>query len=202
MTLSRSIRVTSPGRSSATSLDVAVSRSGLIVWRESDRRVLVVAAALAIVLGVVVSALWIVFGTARVNGMSMKPALLDQDLVLITRGYDEPARGDIVSATVPDEHGRPVGILKRVVGLPGDTVDVHGDSVAVNGVPVPPPTGEARTYGPRFPQVVVPDGHVYLLGDNRFRSYDSRILGPVPQTAVRGRVAAIVLPFSRFSIID
>lgn len=163
---------------------------------------LVVAAALAIVLGVVVSTLWIVFGTSRVNGMSMRPTLLDRDLVLITRGYDLPTRGDIVSATVPDEHGRPVGILKRVVGLRGDTIDAHGDVVVINGAPLSPSYGEARTYGPRLPQVVVPDGHIYLLGDNRFRSYDSRILGPVPQTAVRGRVVAIVLPLCRFSIID
>jgi len=179
-----------------------VSRLTFIVWRDSDRRVLVVAAALAIVLGVVVSTLWIVFGTSRVNGMSMRPTLLDRDLVLITRGYDLPTRGDIVSATVPDEHGRPVGILKRVVGLPGDTIDAHGDVVVINGAPLSPSYGEARTYGPRLPQVVVPDGHIYLLGDNRFRSYDSRVLGPVPQTAVRGRVVAIVLPLSRFSIID
>jgi len=134
--------------------------------------------------------------------MTMRPALLGRDLVLITRGYDLPTRGDIVSATVPDEHGRPVGILKRVVGLRGDTIDAHGDVVVINGAPLSPSYGEARTYGPRLPQVVVPDGHIYLLGDNRFRSYDSRILGPVPQTAVRGRVVAIVLPLCRFSIID
>jgi len=202
MTSTRSLVANSPRLSWAKSPDAPVSGATFILWRDSDRRFLLVAAVLAMLLGVAVSVLWVAFGTARVNGMSMEPTLQDRDLVLITRGYETPANGDVVAATVPDERGRPVGVLKRVIALPGDTVDAHGDVVSVNGVPVPPLEGEPVAYGRPLRPVLVPPGHVYLLGDRRFRSYDSRVLGPVPGTSIRGEVVAIILPFSRFSIID
>ncbi|MHB1016361.1 MAG: signal peptidase I [Coriobacteriia bacterium] len=172
-----------------------------ILWRDSDRRYAVFAGVLAILLGITVSVFYVVFATVRIAGPSMEPALYDQDRVLITKRYDAPARGDIVSATVPDEHGRPVGVIKRVVALAGDTVEVFGDRAYVNGERVPGgPEGEDS--GLWIPAFVVPAEHVYVLGDNRPLSYDSRFVGPVPLEDVRGAVVAVILPLHRFGIID
>lgn len=171
------------------------------MWRESDRRFLVLAAALAIILGVLVSTFYVVFTTTRVSGPSMEPALYHGDRLLLTRSYDDPRRGDIVSATVPDEAGRPTGVIKRVVALPGDTVELVGDSAYVNGaLSAGSPAGAGE--GVRTPPLVVPEGSVYLLGDNRPVSYDSRILGPVSLRSVEGVAVAIIAPIHRFSIMD
>lgn len=178
-----------------------VSVGRFIVWRESDRRFLVLAAALAIVLGVLVSTFYVVFTTTRVSGPSMEPALYHDDRLLLTRSYDDPRRGDIVSATVPDEIGRPTDVIKRVVALPGDTVEIVGDSAYVNGALVAGSPTDAGA-GIRTAPLVVPERSVYLLGDNRPVSYDSRIIGPVPVTSVDGVAVAIIAPLHRFSIMD
>ncbi|MHB1135250.1 MAG: signal peptidase I [Coriobacteriia bacterium] len=172
-----------------------------ILWRDSDRRYAIIAGVLAVTLGIVVSLLYVLFTTVRITGPSMEPALYDQDRVLITKGYDAPARGDIVSATVPDEHGRPVRVIKRVVALAGDTVEVFGDRAYVNGERVPGGSnGEDK--GAWIPAFIVPEGSVFVLGDNRPLSYDSRLVGPVPLENVRGSAVAVILPLHRFSIID
>lgn len=191
----------SPVLSSATSSDTPLNEHRFIPWRDSDRRYAIFAGVLAIILGIVVSLLYVVFTTVRIAGPSMEPALYDQDRVLITKGYDAPERGDIVSATIPDEHGRPVGVIKRVVALAGDTVEVFGDRAYVNGERVPGGSNGEDT-GAWIPSFVVPEGAVFVLGDNRALSYDSRFVGPVPLESIRGSVVAIILPLHRFSIID
>ena len=183
------------------SSDDPVDERRFILWRDSDRRLVILAGVLAVVLGIVLGLLYVVFTTVRIAGPSMEPALHDGDRVLITKGYDAPERGDIVSATVPDEHGRSVRVIKRVVALGGDTVEVHGDRAYVNGERVPGGANgdDVELWIQPF---VVPDGHLYVLGDNRALSYDSRLVGPVPVGNVRGRVVAIIAPPHRFSIID
>ncbi|MBN2247429.1 MAG: signal peptidase I [Coriobacteriia bacterium] len=172
-----------------------------ILWRDSDRRVVVLASVLAVALGIVVSLLYVVYTTVRISGPSMEPALYDEDRVLITRGYDVAEHDDIVSAVVPDEHGQPVRVIKRVVALAGDTVEIHGDRAYVNGERVPGgANGDAS--GAWIPAFEVPAGHVFVLGDNRSLSYDSREVGPVPVADIRGKVVAVILPLHRFSIID
>jgi len=190
----------SHARSSAISPDAPMNKRRFILWRDSDRWMAILAVALAAGLGVAIALFYVVFTTIRIAGPSMEPALLDEDRVLITRGYDVPGRGDIVSAMVPDEDGRAVRVIKRVVALGGDTVEMHGDRAYVNGERVPGGANndEVDVWIEPF---VVPDSHVYLLGDNRPLSYDSRLVGPVPIGDVRGRVVAIILPLYRFSII-
>ncbi len=201
MTSSPSTLKHSLGHSSATRSDHQMESFRFILWRESDQRAVVVAVVLAIVLGVVVGLLYFVFTTIRIAGPSMEPALRDQDRVLVTKGYEEPMRGDIVSATVPDEYGEPVRVVKRVAAVPGDTVEIYGDRAYVNGRRIP---GGADGDGAplSFPAFTVPEGYVYLLGDNRQVSYDSRVVGAVPITVVRGKVVAIILPLSRFAIVE
>ena len=171
-----------------------------IPWREADRRYLVVMVALAFVLGVLLATLYIVFSVVRIDGDSMEPTLLDQDRVLVTKGYAHPARGDIVAVTDP---GRSTGYVKRVVALPGDSVEYHGDVAYVNGAPsdVAPDAIIAQDV-PLSDAFTVPERHLVLLGDNRPVSLDSRYTGPVPVPAVQGKVVAIILPPARFRLID
>ena len=90
--------------------------------------------------------------------------------------------------------------MKRVIGLPGDTVEIRGDVAYVNGVPEPHrgqmvDPGHAVT----TPAVTVPPGEIYVMGDNRPLSEDSRYIGTVPLSGVKGTVVAIFAPIQRAS---
>ena len=173
-----------------------------IPFREQDNRLVPLVALLAITL----LGLWIVFGViynaSVVDGISMMNTLHSGDRLLITRTYSEPTRGDIVSAEVIVK-GRPDRVLKRVAAIAGDTVEVQGDDVWVNGDPATWPgviTGSFDDFhlGP----FVIPEGQVYLLGDNRPESLDSRFIGPVSVSQIRGKAVAIFTPVTRIQRID
>ena len=175
---------------------------GFLFWRESDRAYLLPMLILAVLLGLLLGTFYIVFTVARVDGDSMYPALHDEDRVLLTRGDQALTRGDIV-ALVDASDSLTGGIIKRVVAVAGDEVSAFGDTIYVNSVlstAAPDPV-----IGPDTTEIgslIVPEGTVYVLGDNRPLSLDSRIIGPVPLADVQGRVVAIILPLSRFTIID
>lgn len=174
-----------------------------VPWRESDRRLLIIAAVLALILGVFITVFYVVFTTIRIDGPSMEPTLLNGDRILLTKGYPEPAVGDVLSVNVPDEYGRSVRVIKRVVAVPGDTVEVFGDRIYVNEVLAPHGSGEIPEHeSVHLPPLVVPDDTVYIAGDNRGVSYDSRIVGPVPVSAVNGRVIAVVFPLHRLGAVE
>ena len=125
----------------------------------------------------------------ELEGPSMEPALYDGDRLVVdkhvyglffpfahaaARSWAAPELGDIVVLHAPDEN---IDMVKRIVGLPGDTIEVRGDTVIRNG------TGSAA--------VEVPSGHVFVLGDHGDRSNDSRFFGPVPFARLKGRVAFV-----------
>jgi signal peptidase I len=99
------------------------------------------------------------------------------------------ARGDIVMFVPPEQSGKDEKYVKRIIGLPGDTVEVRPfDGVYVNGQRLDEPYVRhpaALAYGP----VTVPADHVFVLGDNRNNSYDSRFWGFLPAESVQGVVA-------------
>ncbi|MBV9028193.1 MAG: signal peptidase I, partial [Candidatus Eremiobacteraeota bacterium] len=99
--------------------------------------------------------------------------------------------GDIV-AFRRDNDARGV-FIKRVIGIPGDRVKIAGGHVYVNGIALQEPYvehGDDRS----APEVVVPPHSVYVLGDNRAASEDSRVFGPVPDDRLMGRAVAGVWP--------
>ncbi|MCP5347562.1 MAG: signal peptidase I [Pseudomonadales bacterium] len=166
---------------------------------------------------------------SSISGASMQPTLLDGDKVWVNKlAYDvkipfteislgsiaDPERGDIV---IIDSHQAGKRLVKRIVGLPGDTVYLHDNGLVINGEPadyqlvtedddskiiietLPEHAHKAqlstsyfsrtmRNYGP----VTVPEGHYFVLGDNRDNSADSRAYSFVPREELIGRSSSVV----------
>lgn len=180
-----------------------MTEHGLIAWRTSDRRYLPLLVVLVVVLSALVATLYFVFTVVRVSGDSMEPALLSEDRVLMTRGYPSPQAGDIVAFTIMEPDGVADPLIKRVVAIPGDQVEVLGDIVYVNGElsSAAPTARVGADDAPRI-EMTVPPGTVYVLGDNRPYALDSRSFGPVPLDTVEGKGVAIILPLTRAGAID
>jgi signal peptidase I len=137
----------------------------------------------------------------RVDGQSMTPNLDDGQMLLVNRNayqfldwqgnrfypFDPPERGDIVVFNPPTNSDKPY--IKRIIGLPGDEVTFENGKVFVNGVMLEEDYIEDRTRCGRndYCDVIVPEGHVYVLGDHRTNSSDSRVFGVVPIENVIGK---------------
>jgi signal peptidase I len=157
---------------------------------------------LAIILTALILVFFVFFQTSQVQGDSMRPTLLTEDRLFLTKGYGSPRRGDIVVFNL-NEGGTQVEVIKRVVGLPGDVVYTKGDLAWVDGKAEPKTyslvTGKSgRVVGP----LKVPQGRLFVLGDNRAISLDSRFIGPIPLTSVIGRAVAIFAPVTRVRILN
>lgn len=154
------------------------------------------------------------FELARVTTSSMAPLLRGADQgepdrvlveTLFTAGATPTRRFQVV--VFDDEDGMP--LVKRVVGLPGEVIVVTRDGhLHVDGVdvPIPPGVGRGRGYLAcgnlvRQRPFRVPDGHVYVLGDDSQDSNDSRFFGALPIASVRGRVLARVWPPARMEVL-
>jgi len=152
---------------------------------------------LLVTLLLVMIVFYVIYSPLRVAGDSMEPSLQDGDRALRTKSYDDPRRGDIVVVDVrtPSEDD---DIVKRIVAVPGDTIEIRDDIALINGR-VEDTTGRAvaRGQGVYREAQVVPKGMIYVLGDNRPISLDSRYIGMLPISAVRGRVAFLFLPPNR-----
>ena len=149
----------------------------------------------------IVLVFYVFFSSAVVDGESMEPTLASGDFLLVTHGAPTLNRGDVVVATV-SENGRPIELVKRVVALPGDTIEIRDDVAYVNGV-AEPARGQVvlPQYSVSRAPVMVPQGDVYLLGDNRAISEDSRYMGPVPEAGVKGRAVLVLSPLTHFRAI-
>jgi len=122
----------------------------------------------------------------RVYGQSMEPNLhTDMRLVVEKLSYrlHTPQRGDIVVLRVRPEDEM---LIKRVIGLPGDQVEIHDGQVYVNGQALDEPYLNQETRGNLAPRVV-PPLHVFVMGDNRRASNDSRSFGPVHLDNIVGK---------------
>ena len=135
---------------------------------------------------------------SRVEGVSMQPTLRGGEYTLvnkITYRRSPPRRGDVVVFEAPNDPR--VDYIKRVIALPGETVEVRGGTVRVNGAPLDERYSvEQPDY--ELPKLTVPDGHLFVLGDNRNRSYDSHLWSPpfLPMSALRGKASVVLWPLS------
>jgi signal peptidase I len=156
--------------------------------RRRGRRV----AVLLLLLAALAAARFLVAAPVRVAGESMAPTLHGGQVVLVDRlGLDDLDRGDLV-VFHDDEAGRTV---KRVVGLPGDRVVIRDAVLYVDDRPVEEPYVDLPSIdGLYTPTTFVPEDSVFVLGDNRALSIDSRELGPVALDEVEGRVVVRLWP--------
>jgi len=133
---------------------------------------------------------------ALVDGPSMQPNLYTGFAILaekVSYQLHSPQRGDVVLLNLP---GETQPLVKRVLALPGETVAVREGRTYIDGRPIDEPW-VTHFGGPGYPATNVPAGLVFVLGDNRRDSRDSRSFGPVPLEAIRGHVVLIFWPPAR-----
>jgi len=161
----------------------------------------------------------------RIPSSSMEDTLLKGDHILATKynygmtipftthklwGKDiVPKRGDVIIFSFPNNTS--VDFVKRVIGLPGDTIAVRNKKVVVNGRELS--LGHEKytdpyivTEGPgrmrdNMPEVVVQKGHVFAMGDNRDQSYDSRFWGQLPVENIKGKALIIYFSYERGNML-
>lgn len=148
-----------------------------------------------------------VVNVARIQGGSMLPTLHNRDFALVWRLpylFREPRRGDVVICHYPGRMMKrlpflPQAFVKRVIGLPGDTLEWIEGELLLNGEPLAEPyLDPARCRFPRTrPPVTLGPDEYFVLGDNRDSSNDSRRVGPLSRRAIRGRVVCILFPLKR-----
>lgn len=132
------------------------------------------------------------YGTARVGMDSMSPTLRDGDRILVEHTSANLRRADLVVVTAPDGSGT---VVKRVAAVGGDRVAIEDGVLVVNGTAVVEPWfDQTRIDGEYHGPVAVPPDTVWVLGDNRGESVDSRRFGPVPVDSVIGRVTLRLWP--------
>lgn len=139
--------------------------------------------------------------TPQVSGLSMAPHIASGEIVVInTMAYrfGAPARGDIIA--FHHDGPTPEIFIKRVIGLPGDRIAIDRGRVSVNGTELNEPY--VRYPDERsFAAVTVPPDSLYVLGDNRADSDDSRFWGFVPENQVLGKALAGIWPLGHLGAL-
>lgn len=144
-----------------------------------------------------------VYQPVKVEGTSMLPALTDQERIFINKfvyHFEPIHRGDVVVFWYPLDTSK--SFIKRVIGLPGETVEIRGGHVYVDGREVREPYILPRYLDDSsYPPVRVPPDEYYVMGDHRDSSNDSRVFGPVPQRYIYGKAVFAYWPMTRFGSI-
>ena len=142
----------------------------------------------------------------KIEGDSMKPLLRDQERILISKlavRKDNLRRFDIVVLYKPDEPEK--SLVKRIIGLPGEIVEIREGEVLINDKPLKQFSG-GDAGGALSPAdmkaLLIPRGTFFVMGDNRAISFDSRLFGPVPQKYIFGKAFFRYWPFARFGRIE
>ncbi len=158
---------------------------------------------LLLAVGLAVVIIIFLYQPVKVEGTSMTPLLSDQERIFINKfvyRFEPIERGDVVVFWYPLDRSK--SFIKRVIGLPGEMVEIRGGRVYVDGkrVPepyVPPQYADASTYGP----IRVPPDEYFVLGDHRSSSNDSRVFGPVANRFIYGKAVFAYWPMERFGAI-
>jgi signal peptidase I len=139
----------------------------------------------------------------RVEGTSMLPMLQDQDRLFINKfayRFEDIHRGDVVVFLYPQDHSK--SYIKRVIALPGDDLRIDHGTVWVNGLAltenyVPIKYEDDRSQ----PEMIIPKGEYFVMGDHRSISSDSRDFGPVARPLIYGRAAFVYWPMDQAGLI-
>lgn len=159
---------------------------------------------LAILVGLFSATFNTLFAVLQVEQQSMDPTLADGQYLIVWRApylplvgelFGGPQRGDIVVFLEPGGR-RP--FIKRVIGLPGETVEGHGNRIYVNGQFFEEPYLPGRIRTNEFTGSAVLPGYVFVMGDNRPVSLDSRQFGPIKRSSISGVAIFSFMPLDRF----
>jgi signal peptidase I len=134
-----------------------------------------------------------------IHQISMEPTLHEGDRVLISRlsyHFHDPKAGDVVVFHSPVDANE--DLVKRIVAVAGDTIAIRDGSLFVNGVAREEPYLLEQHFRGEFPETVIPKGQVFVLGDNRNNSGDSRLFGPIDIDLLVGSAFAIYWPIGRW----
>lgn len=138
----------------------------------------------------------------RVEGSSMLPSLDHNNYVIVNRlayRLGEIERGDVVVFEFP--HNKNEDYIKRVIALPGETIEISNGFVYINGQPIEEPYIKAPL-DRDYPAVNVPPEMVYVMGDNRNDSSDSRRWGSLSVGDIIGKAIFVYWPFSDFGVVE
>jgi signal peptidase I len=127
----------------------------------------------------------------------MQPNFQEGQFILVNKlayKLGTPMRGEVIvfhNPQNPDED-----YIKRVIGLPGDTVEIRNEQVLINGKLLEEPFEKGPYANANFSQVLVPPNHLFVMGDNRGNSQDSRVIGSISEDLVVGKAWLRVWPFA------
>ena len=157
-----------------------------------------------------------IFEPVRVDGQSMDDTLADGEVMFVSKlrytsfdfiggrisAFGDPKRFDVVICRYPNRGY--TNFVKRIIGIPGDTVRIEDGYVYVNDEKYDEPyiNDDYRTgLGANFPEFKVPEGQYFVMGDHRNNSNDSRYVGPIDRNMIVGHVVQVLFPFSSFRSI-
>lgn len=141
----------------------------------------------------------------KVEGTSMMPALVDQERIFINKfmyrfGWEDIHRGDTVVFWYPGDTTK--SYIKRVIGVPGDRIQILDGTVYVNGEQLLEPyVPEQYRDNASMPLTSVKDGEYFVLGDHRSSSNDSRTWGTVPRRYIYGKAVFVYWPLQRLGVL-
>src|SRR5580765_2458852 len=159
---------------------------------------------LAVALGLALVIINFLYQPVKVEGTSMAPLLSDQERIFINKfvyRFEPIHRGDVVVFWYPLDHTK--SFIKRVIALPGESVEIRQGMVYVDGQQirepyVPPQYEDLSDFGP----VRVPPNMYFVMGDHRISSNDSRVFGPVPSRFIYGRAVFAYWPVDHFGSLS
>lgn len=144
-----------------------------------------------------------VFNLSTVKGDSMQPTLQDGEWLFINKiGFiiGDPKRGDIVILKDPSgDLGYRQFLVKRIVGLPGDVIEITNEKLYVNGLELAEPYTDIGIQDGNYGPEKVPSGHYFVMGDNRhiWASTDSRTFQSVPRKLIKGKAQFVLWPIDK-----
>lgn len=156
--------------------------------------------------GVSVFLITYVASAYKIDGNSMESVLSDQERVIITKWgvKDHIHRCDIIVLHKPDEPQK--SIIKRVIGLPGEVIEIREGDIYINGKKLLEPYLKLKKdimfRSLNMKPLLIPVDHYFVVGDNRPVSHDSRIFGPVHKKYIYGKTIFRYWPFNRFGKVE
>jgi signal peptidase I len=160
-------------------------------------------AVILVAVGVAVAVRAFVFQTFYIPSGSMEPTLMIGDRIIVDKlSYHLHAvgRGDIVVFATPPDEVAPPGVkdlVKRVIGLPGETISSADGEVWINGKPLSEPWLPRGVVTTGIRTQKIPADHYFVMGDNRGDSEDSRVFGPISKSLIVGKVVFRIWPLGR-----